>query len=187
MITRRLINCDFFTKGNLSTKCSNKAKLLYFTFLVNADDMGFVGNGKEISETLDRCEENFENTLFQFTYVDAIQELIDQRLVYEFVDKTHNSIYLIKHWFLHNKKQEFLTTNYLSLLDKVEVVKGEYQLKNHKEEEQLKEIKIKEKQNKTISNNSLSINDFDSNKGLDSKSTNNKSWEEIIEDLENCK
>ena len=94
--------------------------------------MGFVGNGKEISETLDRCEENFENTLFQFTYVDAIQELIDQRLVYEFVDKTHNSIYLIKHWFLHNKKQEFLTTNYLALLDKVEVVKGEYQLKNHK-------------------------------------------------------
>ena len=185
MITRRLINCDFFTKGNLSPKCSNKAKLLYFTFLVNADDYGFVGNGKEICETLDHCEENFENTLFQFTYVDAIQELIKERLIFEFIDKTNNSIYLIKHWFLHNKKQEYLNSNYLALLDLVEVVKGEYQLKNHEREKPFKEKKIKENKDKTISNNSFSINEFDS-KALDNnKSIDNDKWNKLIDDLEN--
>ena len=181
MITKRLINCDFFTKGNISTKCSNKAKLVYFYFLVNADDMGFVGNGKEIAETLDRCEENFENTLFAYTYVESLKELVEKRLVFDFEDKVGSHIYLIKHWFLHNKKMDFLTTNYNSLLEEVEIVKGEYQLKNHKEE--LK--KIKEKQIKTKSNNNSYINNDIDSKALDnSKSINDNKWDEILDDIE---
>ena len=185
MITKRLINCDFFTKGNTTTKCSNKAKLLYFYFFINADDMGFVGNGREIAETLDRCEEKFENTLFQFTYVDAISELVSQNLLFEFKDSCGNSIYLIKHWFLHNRKQDFLTTNYNKLLDLVEISKNEYQLKNNKKEKPFKEEQIKEKQNKTNSNNSFILNDIDSKALLNNESTNiDNRWNEILDDLE---
>ena len=89
---QRLINCDFFTKSQITTKLSNKAKLLYFYFFINADDYGFVGNGKEIAESLDRCEENFENTLFQYTYGESINELVQKRLVIEFIDKVDNHI-----------------------------------------------------------------------------------------------
>ena len=45
MIKQRLINCDFLNVGGFLDNISNKAKLLYFMFIVNADDMGFVGNG----------------------------------------------------------------------------------------------------------------------------------------------
>lgn len=129
-MNQRLVNCDFFTKSDFSTSVSNKAKLLYFTFLVNADDKGFVGNGLSIAETMDRCEENFDNVLFQFKYVDALKELVDKRLCFEFVDKVGNKTYLIRHWFLHNKYQKFLTTNYLSFLAKVELIDGKYEMKN---------------------------------------------------------
>lgn len=129
-MNQRLVNCDFFTKSDFATSVSNKAKLLYFTFLVNADDKGFVGNGLSIAETMDRCEENFDNVLFQFKYVDALKELVDKRLCFEFVDKVGNKTYLIRHWFLHNKYQKFLTTNYLSFLAKVELIDGKYEMKN---------------------------------------------------------
>ena len=142
MPRQRLINCDFFGVSGFTKNLSNKAKLLYFFFLANADDKGFVGNGLDLAENLDQCEQDFENVLFQYKYVDALKELVDKRLVYAFEDKCHNKTYLIRHWFLHNKNQKFLTTNYISYLAKVELVNNEYYLKEEKEKPS------KEKENK---------------------------------------
>lgn len=190
---QRLVNCDFFTKSQITTKLSNKAKLVYFYFFINADDYGFVGNGKEIAESLDRCEENFENTLFQYTYGESINELVQKRLVIEFIDKVDNHIYLIRHWFLHNRKLKFYTTNYMSFLEQVEIVDNKYQLKPIKERNirnELKEMNGIEKKS-----NSLIHNDFDNSSNVvNSISTNNKgskpnkklmNWEDILDDLDN--
>ena len=70
-IKKRLINCDYFNTSGF-TNLSNKAKLLYFYFLTNADDKGFVGNGKDIAETLDKCEEEQDNVLFNYKYYSHI-------------------------------------------------------------------------------------------------------------------
>lgn len=164
-IKKRLINCDYFNTSGF-TSLSNKAKLLYFYFLTNADDKGFVGNGKDIAETLDKCEEIQDNVLFNYKYVDALHELVDKRLVYAFSDKLGNITYLIRHWFMHNKNQGFLTTNFISYLAKVELVNDEYQLKTIKGEN-LKEKEIKEneiKGNKNLKSNNLKkFNDNDLN------------------------
>lgn len=124
---QRLVNCDFLNASGFKVNLSNKAKLLYFMFLINADDRGFVDNAKEIEETLDRCEENFDNVLFQLKYGDAIQELVDKRLVFDFVDKVGNHVYLIRHWFIHNKYRNGLSTNYYSYLARVELLHSKYQ------------------------------------------------------------
>ena len=192
---QRLVNCDFFTKSQITTKLSNKAKLVYFYFFINADDYGFVGNGKEIAESLDRCEENFENTLFQYTYGESINELVQKRLVIEFIDKVDNHIYLIRHWFLHNRQLKFYTTNYMSFLEQVEIVDNKYQLKPIKERNirnELKEMNGIEKKS-----NSLIHNDFDNSSNVvNSISTNNKGskpnkksmeWDDILDDLDNYK
>ena len=159
MPRQRLINCDFFGVSGFTKNLSNKAKLLYFFFLANADDKGFVGNGLDLAENLDQCEQDFENVLFQYKYVDALKELVDKRLVYAFEDKCHNKTYLIRHWFLHNKNQKFLTTNYVSYLAKVELIDGEYHLKGEKkpikENKEIKETK-EIKQNETNDNNETS-------------------------------
>ena len=163
MPRQRLINCDFFGVSGFTKNLSNKAKLLYFMFLANADDKGFVGNGLDIAENLDQCEENFDNVLFNFKYVDALKELVDKSLVYEFSDKLGNKTYLIRHWFLHNKNQKFLTTNYISYLSKVELIDNEYHLK--KDKKPLKEKEIKE--TKEIKTNETNEN-------------GDNSWEEMM-------
>ena len=186
MITKRLINCDFFGTSGFKIGLSNKAKLLYFLFFTHADDMGFVGNGKELAECLDHCEEEYENTLFQFKYVDAIDELVKKRLLFEFSDKCNNKTYLIRHWFFHNKQQSFLSTNYISFLSKVEVVDNEYQFKNHKEENPLKGKQIKEIQNnikQNLKSNSLKVNDNDIDNNHDDINKDNL-WDIVLNDLE---
>lgn len=184
MITKRLINCDFLNESSFTSCLSNKAKLLYFSALINADDMGFVGNMKDIAQTYERCEEDFENTLFSYKYTDAISELVNRRFLYEFIDKCGNKIYLIKHWFLHNKQQDFLTTNYKAFLKKVEIIDDEYQMKNHQEGKPLKEKEIKVKQIKT--NNSNSLNDDNVSNSNNVDSNNKPKWEELIDDIERC-
>ena len=181
-IKKRLINCDYFNTSGF-TNLSNKAKLLYFYFLTNADDKGFVGNGKDIAETLDKCEEEQDNVLFNYKYVDALHELVDKHLVYAFSDKLGNITYLIRHWFMHNKNQGFLTTNFISYLAKVELVNDEYQLKTIKGEN-LKEKEIKEnenKVNKNLKSNSLkkfNDNDLNSEDNGDSEK-DNSIWDEL--------
>ena len=182
-IKKRLINCDYFNTSGF-TNISNKAKLLYFYFLTNADDKGFVGNGKDIAEMLDNCEEQQENVLFRYKHVDALQELVDKRLVYAFTDKCGNATFLIRHWFMHNKNQGFLTTNFISYLAKVELVDGEYQLKTIKGENQLKEKEIKENESKQNqkSNNLKKFNDNDLNTdNQDNEEEQSMDWDELLE------
>lgn len=171
MPRQRLINCDFFEASGFTKNLSNKAKLLYFFFLANADDKGFVGNGLDIAENLDQCEQDFENVLFQYKYVDALKELVDKRLTYEFSDKVGNKTYLIRHWFLHNKNQKFLTTNFISYLAKVELVNNEYYLKEEKEKP------LKEKENKKTKEIKLNETNIEEHK------EDEKSFDEIVDSL----
>lgn len=167
MPKQRLINCDFFGATGFTKNLSNKAKLLYFFFLANADDKGFVSNGLDIAENLDQCEQDFENVLFQYKYVDALKELVDKRLTYEFSDRVGNKTYLIRHWFLHNKNQKFLTTNFISYMAKVELVNNEYYLKEEKEKPS------KEKENKQTK-------EIKENQPNETEDNGETSWDELM-------
>lgn len=190
MITKRMINCDFFNTSGFMIGLTNKTKLLYFLFFTNADDYGFVGNGKKLAEDLDHCEETYENVLFQYKFIDALYELEQRRLVFSFVDKCNNKTYLIKHWFYHNKQSQYLSTNYVSLLEQVEIIDNEYQLKNQLEKKPLKENKLKENQ---IKSKSLNLNqkvldiDKDSNSTNKSIVNNNvisSNWDKLLDDID---
>ena len=162
-------------------------------FLTNADDKGFVDNGVSLANELDQCEENFDNVLFQLKYVDALKELVDKRLCYEFSDKVGNKVYLVRHWFMHNVERDYLFTNYISFLAKVDLESGEYHLRNHKEEKP-KEKKIKEnkiKETKNLYNNGKSFNDSRVDDNVEKEINNEKEWEDrwdtIIGELDNGK
>ena len=186
---QRLINCDFLNASGFKVNLTNDAKLLYFYFLINADDKGFVANAKELCETLDRCKETLENTLFQINYNDALQELVDKRLLFVFVDKVGNKTYLIRHWFLHNRYKPNLHTNFTWLLAKVELVDGKYQMKDFDEkpfkEKQSKINQNKINQNKVNNNNNSSLNE-DSNND-DTKPQWEQDWDYFLKGIENIK
>lgn len=193
MITKRMINCDFLNESSFTSCLSNKAKLLYFFAITNADDFGFVGNLQDIAETLDRCEETFENTLFRYTHKEAIEtELVTRRFLIEFTDKVGNKVYLIKHWYLHNKENQYATTNYIAFSKMVELVNGEYQYKitnggcqckNHEEKKPLKENKIKE--NKLTKNKSNILSNDNNNEVIPNNEViKDKSWDELVDDIE---
>lgn len=186
-IKKRLINCDFLNVSGFISNLSNKAKLLYFFFLTNCDDKGFVGNAIDLANTLDQCEQDFDNTLFQLKYSDAIHELVEKRLVYEFSDKVGNKTYLIRHWFYHNNFQGYLKTNYISYLAKVELVDNEYRLKTqqeHKEKNPLKGNEIKENKRKENEiNKELEI--IDNNKEQESDDNWEQEWDNFVEDAKN--
>lgn len=181
-IKKRLINCDFLNVSGFMSNLSNKAKLLYFFFLTNCDDKGFVGNAQDIANILDQCEQNFDNTLFQLKYEDAIYELVEKRLVYEFCDKVGNKTYLIRHWFYHNNNQKFLSTNYISYLSKVELTDNEYMLKTHQEHKEKNPLKGNE-----IKENKRKENEID--KEIENISNNKEQenwkdkWDTIIKEL----
>ena len=190
MITRRMINCDFLNASGFLSNLSNKAKLLYLMYIANADDRGFVANAIDLANTLDRCEENFDNVLFAYKYSDAIQELVDKRLVFDFKDKCNNHTYLIRHWFYHNKQLPNMTTNFISYLAKVELIDNEYHLRNHQEKETLKKEKIKEnKINKSLKSNiDIKVYDNDSSDTIEEiENTKDKEWENYLKELENMK
>lgn len=178
MERQRLINCDFLNFGGFLDNISNKAKLVYFMFIVNADDKGFVGNGIILANTLDQCEEKFDNVLFNYKYIDSIQELIDKGFVYEFQDKHGNKTFLIRHWFRHNKPRNGLTTLFISYLAQVELIDGEYHWKNNKEKNlKGKEIKIKE-----IKVNESKINNEEIN-NKESDDNWEQEWDKNIKEL----
>ena len=190
MIKQRLINCDFLNVGGFLDNISNKAKLLYFMFIVNADDMGFVGNGVNLAKGLDQSEEEYENTLFTYKYIDSIKELTDKGFIYVFSDKHDNQTFLIRHWFKHNKYIGTLPTNFISYLAKVEIINGEYELKNHQREKPLKEKEIKVKQNNAKSNNhNINIKFVDSVEDTNEKEINKEKdndwesqWDKFVEE-----
>ena len=176
---QRLINCDFLNVGGF-VDLSNKAKLVYFCFLINADDMGFVGNGTTIVNNLQNCETNFENVLFAYSYYDALKELCDKGLLYEFVDNHNNKTYLMRHWFFHNNYKKFLRTNYIGFLSRVELVNNEYVYK---------ETIIKKDKLKQIKTNQIKINNLNDNSSLNSSNNDDtnweKDWETTLKDLDN--
>lgn len=184
-IKQRMINCDFLNFGGFLDNISTKAKLLYFMFFINADDKGFVGNGLNIAKSLDQCEEEFENTLFSYKYVDSINELVNKGFIYEFSDKHDNKTYLIRHWFMHNKEQKFLTTNFIHYLAKVEIISGEYQMKNIERDKKEnpykgKQIIVKESKVNEI-NKELEIN-------VNKEQENwEKDWDNIVKELSDPK
>ena len=186
---------------NDMTHISNKGKLLYYTFFVNADDKGFVGNGKELIESLQgKTNESGEVnlSLLDNDFVSALHELLEQGLLYEFKSNHNNRVYLIRHWYYHNKLRQGLWTNYYKYLCMVEVVNNEYVLK----EKPLKEKKLNENklnEIKTIPDNSLIYNDeltepittledFLKSKRVEKYSDlteeQKKEWEEILDKIE---
>lgn len=132
---KRMINCDFINASSFKIKICNRAKLLYFFMLGNADDKGFVDNGDELIEILDSNDRKFDNqsnmALLPNNYETAVVELIERGLIYKFTDKYNNSIYLIKHWYSHNviPKDRVRDSSYEKYLENMIVNSdGEYQV-----------------------------------------------------------
>ena len=173
MANQRLMNCDFFLKGAFDDVSSNKAKLLYFCFFINADDYGFVGNSAKIIKSLNEQEED-NNALVQYTYEIAANELVDRGFLFKFTDKHQNNIYLIRHFFIHNKyNPKYISTNYFSLRAKVELVDGCWELKeNH--------LRKENKENQQTNN----VNQ-ENNNSCDTEKEWEQEWDKTMQELNN--
>lgn len=136
----RLLNCEFLLAGSFNSM-SNKAKLLYLTMMISADDRGFVDNTLDLINGLENNEKEHNKgislELLENTYKSGLMELLNRGYLYEFQDRHNNRIHLIRHWFLHNKYVPNLRTNYRNLLNQVHIENGKYYLgERPKEEEQ---------------------------------------------------
>lgn len=173
MANQRLLNCDFFLKGAFDDVSSNKAKLLYFCFFINADDYGFVGNSAKIIKSLNEQEED-NNALVQYTYEIAANELVDRGFLLKFTDNHQNNIYLIRHFFIHNKyNPKYISTNYFSLRAKVELVDGCWELKeNH--------LRKENKENQQTNN----VNQ-ENNNSCDTEKEWEQEWDKTMQELNN--
>ncbi len=121
---KRLINCDFVNDSAFKVKLSNKAKLLYFFIFSNCDDYGFCGNVDELTIIFDGLEyQTSDNALISQKYADALLELVERGYLLKFDDKYNNSVYLVRHWYLHNSipEKRVTPTNYQKYLDRVEL------------------------------------------------------------------
>ena len=122
-----MINCDFVNASSFKLKTSNRAKLLFFFMLSNADDKGFVDNADELIELLDSNDRKLGNdsnmTLMPDNFETALGDLIEKGLLYRFEDRHNNKIYLIKHWYLHNQipTDRVRKSSYEKYLEKVEI------------------------------------------------------------------
>ena len=160
---KRLISCDFINSSAFKVKLSNKAKLMYVYLFTNADDKGFVANALESARLLQDLEnEENNNGLVEFTYENALQELVDKGLCYLFADKHGNDTYLIRHWFYHNKLIKDLESNYQSLLKQVQLVDNEWQMRK----KPFKENKVNNVNNTNNENNETEIEYIDNSMDL---------------------
>ena len=178
MPRERLINCDFINSGSFS-KISNKSKLLYLKMFVSADDRGFVDNVGDIVESLETADlrqGNTDNlTLLSNDYISALNELIDRGYLIAFPNKYGDVIYLIKHWYYHNRFTNKVRTNYYNFYLMVEVVNGKYRLK----EKPLKE--------KNINENKINENKINEIKGETPNPTEpnqDEEWDKMMNELE---
>lgn len=173
MSKHRLINCEFILAGSFKTNLSNKAKMLYLFMFMSADDRGFVDTAQDIISTLKKNDEEFNKTesleLVENTYDTALTELLSRGYIYEFKDNHNNKIYLIRHWFYHNRFAKGLWTNYRSFLDKVELNNNEYVFKK----KPLKENKIKEDK---LNENKLNENN------TDNQEVSKEEWNTLFEE-----
>lgn len=152
---QRLINCDFLNASTFINGLTNKAKLLYLLMITNADDLGFVGNTHTLIKDLTSVDDEINQVnleLLKNDYVSALLELVNKTYVYRFVDKHSNEIFVIKHWFMHNRWKQGLRTNYFTFYNQLELENGEYFMKK----KPLKENKVNEsKVNQNKVNQSL--------------------------------
>lgn len=146
MAKKRLINCDFLNSGSFKCNVSNKGKLLYYSMIVAADDLGFVDTTHEIINTLEENDKIFNNSvsleLLDITYSGAVQELISKGYLYEFTDNHLNKVHLIRAWFLHNKWKDHLWTSYWGFYKQVQIKNGEYVMKPLKEDNNINQSNI---------------------------------------------
>ena len=175
MIRYRLINCDFLNASTFTNSLGNKAKLIYLMMITNADDLGFVGNMDQIIKTLVRCDDGYEQAkvmglqdTLETEYINAKIELVTKTYIYVFTDKHNNEIFVIKHWFKHNRYIRGLRTNYDTFYSRLELENGEYFIKN--EEETLKEDKDK-------------INESKVNKPKKEKMSNEE-WDKLMKEVD---
>ena len=130
MAKHRLINCEFLNAGSFKVNVSNRAKLLYFMMIVNADDRGFVDTTNDLINTLEKNDNDLDKVerleLLENTYNTALIELIDKGYIYEFKDNHENKVHLIRHWYYHNKYVKGLWTNYRTFLNEVHLENDKY-------------------------------------------------------------
>lgn len=158
MAKHRLVNCEFINASSFKVGVSNKGKLLYLMMIMNGDDRGFVDSTDDLINALTKNENDNGNTisldLLENSYNSALNELIEKGYIYEFVDNHQNKVYLIRHWFYHNKFVSGLWTNYRNFISQVHLESNEYVLGK----KPLKEDKIKENNtNETILNKNKSV------------------------------
>ena len=189
---KRMLNCGFVNASSFKIKTSNKAKLLYFYLIANADDKGFVDNVDEIIELLDSNDRKFddrqESVLVESNYSTALKELMEKGMIISFVDNHDNTIYLIRHWYLHNQipKDRIRNSAYERFLEHFEVNKdGEYVKQvsySCNTNADVKEIKLnKTKRNK----NSISNKNDKSLKNVGvNEPNNNENWEDDWERIQ---
>lgn len=127
MKTKRMLNVDFFNDSSFKIKLSNKAKLLYFYVLTSADDKGFCNNVDEIVLILNTNDAIFHNDatmeLLTENYETALAELLEKGFIIKFDGNHNNSVYLVRHWYVHNTipKDRVTPSNYEKYLANVEV------------------------------------------------------------------
>lgn len=130
MAKHRLVNCEFLNAGSFKVNISNKAKLLYLMMIISADDRGFVDTTQDLINSLTTNDKEYDKSvsleLLENTYNTALNELLDKGYIYEFKDNHKNKVYLIRHWFYHNKLKKGLWTNYRTFLAQVYLEDNEY-------------------------------------------------------------
>ena len=134
--SKRMFNSNIINASSFKMKMSNKAKLLYFYIMLNADDKGFCDNVDELIVLLDRNDMDFHNEasldLVQHGYNEAIDELLKKDKLLKFENSEGDKVYLVKHWYVHNQipKDRITETMYLEYLELVELNENnEYVLK----------------------------------------------------------
>ena len=133
--SKRMLNSNLVNASSFKMKISNKAKLLYFYIILNADDKGFCDNADEIIVLLDSNDKAFHNEasldLLEHGYKSAIQELVDKHMLIVFENKYGDKVYLVRQWYLHNQipKDRITETTYIKYLEQVEInSENEYDL-----------------------------------------------------------
>lgn len=141
---QRLLNCEFVNDSAFKVDLTNKAKLLYFYMFASADDKGFVGNAQELVDTLTKNDDEHHTQgtldLIPENFQSALEELVDRGFLYRFTNKHKNQVYLIRHWYFHNRLYDKAWTNYVKYLKKVKLVNNEYVLRGQGKEEEIESI-----------------------------------------------
>lgn len=140
--SKRMINSNIVNASSFKMQYSNKAKLLYFYIMLNADDKGFCDNADELVVLLDSNDRTFHNEasldLLEHGYKQALQELVDRHLLLVFENKYGDKVYLVRQWYMHNQipKDRITETTYVKYLEKVTINnENEYELIQNKDDD----------------------------------------------------